>query len=436
MIYHLIGIGGAGMSVVAELLAARGEEVQGSDAMSGTRTAALQGVGVRVFIGHDSAHVPENATVVVSTAIAESNPELAIARARGQRVIHRSEALSLAADGLDFVAVAGSHGKTSTTAMIAFGLMQAGRDPSFAIGGTLSGSGQGARLGGGSMFVAEADESDGSFLNYAPSIAVVTNIERDHPEKYRTDSEFEEVFEEFARRIVPGGLLVVCADDGAAARLAESSPARVVRYGQTVEPVGDDLQLAGSTVRGEGWELPLTLPVPGTHNRLNALAAIAVARELGVEPVGMVGALERFPGTGRRFETRGTRQGVTVIDDYAHHPTEIAATIASARQTARGRVLVLFQPHLYSRTESFASDFARALDLADDVIVTAIYRSREEPRELTSEIITDQMERGEYVEDQVAAAQELASRARGGDIVLTVGAGSVTEMASVVLESL
>lgn len=436
MTYHFIGIGGAGMSVVARLLAARGDAVQGSDSKAGAVTAALESEGIRVFVGHDAAQVPAEATVVVSSAIREDNPELAVARSRGQRTIHRSEALALAAGGQDFIAVAGAHGKTTTSAMIAYGLLRAGRDPSFAIGGTVRGVGSGARTGAGGVFVAEADESDASFLNYTPSVEVVLNVEPDHLDTYGSAEAFERAFVDFAARLRPDGLLIVCDDDAGARRLAERVNVRTVRYGRAVEPRGPDLRVGRGRVSGDGWSVPLSLRVPGAHNELNAAAALAVARELGVDVHDMAEALSSFQGTGRRFEPRGERNGILVIDDYAHHPTEVAATIAAARERTAGNVRVLFQPHLYSRTENFASEFAHALDGADDVIVTAIYAAREEPRELTSRIVTDRMVRGQYIADRDEAARVIAARALPGDLVITMGAGDITEAADVVVEAL
>ncbi|SNU01237.1 UDP-N-acetylmuramate--L-alanine ligase [Ruaniaceae bacterium KH17] len=434
--YHFIGLGGSGQNVVARLLAARGETVQGSDNDPASHLHGLADEGITVHIGHAAENVPDDAVVVISTAISEANPELAIARKRGQRVIHRSEALALAAQGMEFVSVAGSHGKTSTTGMIAYGLATVGLDPSYAIGGELSGTGTGAHLGKGNVFVAEADESDGSFLNYDTRIGVITNIERDHPQKYKTDEQFEEIFHEFAAQIRPEGLLVVCGDDEGARRVAQKAPVRTVQYGRTVAPEGLNIHVGEGEFSGDGWTVALRPTTPGSHHELNSAAAIAVARELGVAPAEMAAALASYPGTGRRFEVRGVKSGVTVVDDYGHHPTEVAATIATAREIAEGRVLVLFQPALFTRTIEFAAEFAAALDTADEAIVCDIYGSREAPMGFTSEIITEKMAAGEYIPDRFDAARELASRARPGDYLITLGSGSVTEMVPVVLDTL
>ncbi len=393
------------------------------------------------------------AAVVVSSAIRESNPELAVARRRGQRILHRSQALALAAAGRDFVAVAGAHGKTTTSAMIATALNGLGLDPSWAIGGTVMGVGGGGRLGGGRIFVAEADESDASFLNYAPRLALVTNVEPDHLDHYGSREAFEEAFADFTRRIVPGGLLVVCADSDGARRLAAqavSEGIRAVSYGrgQGVDGVERHVRLgaadrgpsgiSGEVDDGDG-AVTIELGVVGEHNLLNAAGAWTAGVELGVGRREMAAALAGFAGTGRRFELRGVASGVRVVDDYAHHPTEVEATLRTARDVVGdGAVRVLFQPHLYSRTREFAREFARALGLADDVVVTSVYGAREDPVDgVEGDLITSHMAgAGQYVADRLEAARAIASRCAPGDLVLTVGAGDVTELAPVILETI
>ncbi|MET3976129.1 UDP-N-acetylmuramate--L-alanine ligase [Cellulosimicrobium sp. 4261] len=457
---HLVGVGGAGMSVVARLLAAHGVPVQGSDARDGDALAALRADGVRVWVGHDAAHVAGADTVVVSSAVRETNPELAAARAAGLRVLHRSQALAaLMARGRS-VAVAGAHGKTTTSAMIATVLRGAGLDPSFAIGGTVLtevGPVAGGHLGS-DVLVAEADESDGSFLNYAPDVAVVTNVEPDHLDHYGSRAAFEQAFVDFAARIVPGGTLVACADDAGARALAVAHArdgGAVVTYGTSadadvrvagVAPTEDAgrpgvrASLTGTVGAARVDELELRLRVPGHHNALNATAAVVTAVVLGVDPAAAVAAAHGFLGTGRRFEARGEAGGVRVVDDYAHHPTEVAALLAAARPVAAGgRVLVLFQPHLFSRTATFAREFAQALAGADEVVVTGVYAAREEPDPAVSaRTITDLVDAPGVVvaavEDRVEAAHRVADAARPGDLVLTVGAGDVTELGTVVLE--
>ena len=469
---HLIGAGGAGMSAVAALLAARGVVVSGSDARDSVALAAVRASGVRTWVGHDAAHVEEADVVVVSTAVRESNPELARARALGLRVVHRSQALAALMDGRTAVAVAGAHGKTTTSAMTAVILSMAGLDPSYAIGGTVLGVAGpdvslpvgGARNGTGRVFVAEADESDGSFLAYAPTIAVVTNVEADHLDHYGSLAAFEAVFVEFAERIVDGGWLIACADDAGARRLVEtvrtalsSRGVRVVTYGTGDAPVGADAHVTVSdfvalgdgsravvrTRAGAPWlpatSVALDLAVPGVHNAANATAAWIAAVLLGVDPVVAAAGVAAFRGTGRRFEDRGSAGGVRVVDDYAHHPTEVAALLRAARSVAgSGRVLVVFQPHLFSRTRVFAHEFADALALADVVVVTGVYAAREDPEPgVTGALIVDAMAgSGEYVADRIEAALRLAGAARAGDLVLTVGAGDVTELGPIILGEL
>lgn len=437
MNYHFIGIGGAGMSVVAELLAGKGEHVSGCDRSESTSVARLRAGGIEVAVGHSADHVREGVTVVRSTAIREDHPEIARAREIGAPILHRSEALALASSGRDFVAVAGAHGKTTTSAMLAVALREAGADPSFAIGGTVMGLGVGAHLGEGPAFVAEADESDRSFLNYQPRIAMVTNIEPDHLDFYGSEEAFEDAFLQFARRIVPGGLLVACADDPGAVRLLRAAAAEGIRtcsYGRGEA----DVRLEGTRVTINGATYELDLAVGGDHNLLNAAGALAVGVELGVPTDEFVRALGAFGGTARRFELRGEAGGVTVVDDYAHHPTEVAATLQTARAAAgAGRVLVLFQPHLYSRTREFAGRFADALRAADYVVVTGIYGAREDPIPgVTSGLITAELDGSSYIEERIAAAEAIADEARPEDLVITMGAGDVTELASVILERL
>ena len=478
--FHLIGIGGAGMSVVAQLLAARGARVSGSDAHGGPAFDHLSDLGITTHLGHDAAHVPERSTVVVSTAIKETNPELAEARRRGQEVIHRSQALALAAQGLDFVAVAGAHGKTTTSGMLAEALTDAGADPSFAIGGVVRALGTGAHLGSGSALVAEADESDRSFLNYSPRVEIVTNIEPDHLDSYGTAEAFEAAFVDFAHRLVPGGLLIACAQDPGSLRLARSAAAeglRVVTYsfgGPDTLPGGTlvgeghvhlDIQDRGASstqalltlttatdresAGGTGEEpsrspVELVLAVPGDHVALDAAGAWAAGIELGVEPARMARALGVFGGTGRRFEDRGEADGVRVIDDYAHHPTEIEALLRTARGVAQergGRVLVLFQPHLFSRTRAFADRFGQALALADAVVVTDVYPARETQADfpgVTGDTVAQRVPggRARFVAERLDAARAVADSARPGDLLLTVGAGDVTELAATALADL
>lgn len=447
--FHFIGIGGAGMSVVAELLAARGARVTGSDRADSDVLARLNEKGIRAFVGHDATHVDDDATVVVSTAIRESNPELARARELGLDVIHRSQALALAASGMRFVGVAGAHGKTTTSGMIAVGLRAAGLDPSVAVGGIVPQFGSGAHLGTSDVFVAEADESDGSFLNYTPSIEVVTNVEPDHLDRYGTREAFEAIFVDYAKRLVPGGLLVCCAEDAGTARLSESARElgiRVVTYGRPDKSVVDvdvticDVEMTPSSCRARvsygDISAELSLGVSGVHNILNAVGAWIAGVELGVEPGLMASSLAGFTGTARRFELRGTVGDRRVFDDYAHHPTEVSVAIEQARLVADGAdVTVVFQPHLYSRTRLFADRFAKALSGADHVVLADIYAAREdEDPAVTSGLIADQIEGAECVHDMHEAARTGARLAGSRGVLITMGAGSITQCADDVID--
>ena len=447
---HLIGIGGAGMSGIARILLARGREVSGSDAKDSRTVLALRALGAKITIGHDPAHLPdEPATVVVSSAIRSTNPELAAARERGLPVVHRAQALAALTAGRRLAAVTGTAGKTSTTSMLTVALQHCGFDPSFAIGGDLTASGSGAHEGSGDVFVVEADESDASFLSFAPEIAVVTNVEADHLDHYGSAEAYVAAFSDFLDRILPGGSLVTCVDDvGAAAlaRVAEERGIRVLRYGRAD---GSDAQLvdftpdgAGSRVllRHAGAEHGLRLAVPGEHMALNALAALLAGVEFGADAPGMLAGLAAFDGVRRRFEFRGRAAGVAVYDDYAHHPSKVAAQLRAARPVVGhgGRLLVAFQPHLYSRTRQFAAEFGAALGLADEVVVLDVYAAREDPEPgvtgaLVAGAVALPRERVHYVPRWADAPAFVAGLARPGDLVITMGAGDITVLAPEIL---
>ncbi len=440
---HFIGLGGAGMSAVARVLLGQGLRVSGSDAADSKGLRALAALGAEVHLGHAADNVPGEGTVIVSSAIRGTNPELVEARRRSLPVLHRSEALAAAMHGQRSVAVAGTHGKTSTTAMLTVLLRQAGFGPSFAIGGDVAALGVNAEWTGGDIFVAEADESDGSFLNYAPLIAVVTNAEADHLDHYGSADAVHAAFRDFADSIGDGGLLVVCADDPGAAMLAEGLPAsrrvRTYGYAETADVRISGTRAVGSTTNSvlsfsiDGLDAvqELQLSVPGRHNILNAAAAFTVALELGVDPAVAATGLALFSGAARRFEARGEGDGVRVFDDYAHHPTEVHAALTAARTVAgEHRVHVLFQPHLFSRTREFAAGFAEALTLADTTTVLPVYAAREDPADdVGGWSITELMPAGtaRYVADPTEALHAVVGGARPGDIVLTVGAGDVTQ---------
>jgi UDP-N-acetylmuramate--alanine ligase len=448
---HFIGLGGAGMSAVARIMLARGLAVTGSDARDSPGLRALEALGAGIFVGHDAAHVSGADTVVVSTAIRADNPELAAARAAGVRIIHRSVALAAAMGEQQLVAVAGTHGKTTTTAMVTVMLQAAGVDPSFAIGGDVAALGVNAALGTGGVFVAEADESDGSFLNYSPQIIVVTNVEADHLDHYGSAEAVHASFDRFVALLPADGVLIACADDpGAAALVARAGGRQRVRtYGyadtadlrisETQEAEGTSLSRLSFTLDGEPAEQELPLAVPGRHNVLNAAAAFAVALELAVDPARAAEGLASFSGAARRFELRGEGAGVRVYDDYAHHPTEVFAALRAARSVAGGHgVHVLFQPHLFSRTRQFAQEFAAALEVADSATVLDIYPAREDPIPgVTSEMITSRLERpGGYEAEPAEALEQIVRRARNGDIIMTIGAGDVTQYGPMLVELL
>ncbi|MBW0092087.1 UDP-N-acetylmuramate--L-alanine ligase [Pseudonocardia sp. KRD-184] len=446
---HLIGIGGAGMSGIARILLARGAVVSGSDAKDSRIVLALRALGARVEVGHDPAHLPQApATVVVSSAIWETNPELAAARERGLEVAHRAQALAALTTGRLLACVTGTAGKTSTTSMLTVALQHAGLDPSFAIGGDLASSGSGAHEGTGDVFVAEADESDASFLAFGPTVAVVTNVEADHLDHYGTPQAYVDAFGEFLARITPGGTLVACADDpGAAdlARLAESRGIRVRRYGHgavDAELVEFRPDGAGARIvlRLAGTEHRLRLGVPGEHMALNALGALLAGVELGAPADVLLEGLAAFDGVRRRFEFKGRADGVAVYDDYAHHPSKVAAQLRAARDVVAGtgRVVVAFQPHLYSRTREFAAEFGRALALADEVVVLDVFGAREDPEPgVTGALVADAVPlpagHVHFVPGWSDVPGVVAGIARPGDLVITMGAGDVTVLGPEVL---
>ncbi len=452
---HMVGIGGAGMSGIARILLDRGAQVSGSDAKESRGIVALRARGAEVRIGHDPSALdmlPGGPTAVVTThaAIPKTNPELVEAGRRGIPVILRPAVLARLMDGYTTVLVTGTHGKTSTTSMTIVALQHCGFDPSFAVGGDIGQSGTNAHHGSGGTFVAEADESDGSLLEYHPDVAVVTNIEADHLDFYGTVEAYTAVFDEFVDRIKPGGALVVCVDDPGAAALADRARrrgVRVLRYGS--EP-GLEATLLDWAQQGTGavaeielgaQRLPRTmrLSVPGRHMALNALAALLAAVEVGADVDAVLDGLAGFDGVRRRFELVGTANGVRVFDDYAHHPTEVRAALtalrAVAEQAGAGRTVAVFQPHLYSRTETFAAEFAAALSTADEVFVLDVYAAREQPLAgVSGATIADAVTVPvTYVPDFSAVAARVAAVLTPGDVVVTMGAGDVTLLGNEIL---
>lgn len=456
---HMVGIGGAGMSGIARILLDRGGLVSGSDAKESRGVAALRARGAQVRIGHDASSLdmlPGGPTVVVSThaAIPKDNPELVEARRRGIPVILRPAVLANLMDGYTTVMVTGTHGKTTTTSMVIVALQRSGFDPSFAVGGDLGEAGTNAHHGSGECFVAEADESDGSLLEYTPDVAVVTNIEADHLDFFGSVEAYSAVFDEFVARLRPGGALVVCVDDEGSAALAERAAAngvRVLRYGSGDGSTGDlagtlvtwDQQGTGSVstvqLAGESHPRGMRLAVPGRHMALNALAALLAAVEAGADAVTVLDGLAAFEGVRRRFESVGTSAGVRVFDDYAHHPTEVRATLEALRAVAgHGRSIVVFQPHLYTRTETFAREFGQALSLADEVFVLDVYAAREQPiAGVSGASVAEHVSVPvRYVPDFSAVAALVAGSAQPGDAVVTMGAGDVTLLGGEILTAL
>jgi UDP-N-acetylmuramate--alanine ligase len=450
---HFVGIGGIGMSGIAELLANLGYEVSGSDARRSDVTDRLAGLGVRIATGHDAANVGDADVVVVSSAIRSGNAEVAAAQARRIPVIPRAEMLAELMRLRYGIAVAGAHGKTTTTSMVALVLDRAGLDPTAVIGGRLSAFGSNARLGSGDYMVAEADESDRSFLKLSPAIAVITNIDREHMESYGTWDNLQDAFADFANKVPFYGAVVACADDRPVRELLPRLTRRVITYGLSdAEITGEemDLHAFGSTCRvtrrgadGRGQVLGrLALRVPGRHNVLNALAATAVAVEVGIPFDKVASALAEFQGAERRFQVRGEADGVLVVDDYGHHPTEIAAVVAAAGAGIGRRIVAVFQPHRYSRTQQLMDEFAGAFAGASLIVLTDIYAAGEAPIEgITVDALAEAI-RGrteapvELVKSLHDIPAALARLTRPGDIVLTLGAGSIGTIGDRILQAI
>ena len=453
---HFVGIGGIGMSGIAELLTNLGYKVSGSDARRSELTDRLASLGVQIAIGHRAENVGEVDVVVFSSAIRPVNPELMVARTRRITIIPRAELLGELMRLRFGIAIAGAHGKTTTTSMIALMLERAGLDPTAVIGGRLSAFGGNSRLGRGAYVVAEADESDRSFLMLFPAIAVMTNLDREHMEAYGSFESLRDAFVEFANKVPFYGAIVSCADDPELAALRPRLTRRLVTYGVNTP----DADLTATSVKLEGYGSEcivtrrrvadgkvdtlgrLTLQVPGYHSVQNALAAIAVGLELEV-PFGRISsALAGFQGVERRFERRGVVDGITVIDDYGHHPTEITAVLSAVRAAKPARVIVAFQPHRYSRTRDLMDEFGAALAGADEVILTDIYAASEDPipgvtiDALASAVNAKRTTPVHLVRALDDVATTLASMATRGDVVMTLGAGTIGSVASRVVHEL
>jgi UDP-N-acetylmuramate--alanine ligase len=443
---HFIGIGGSGMSGLARIALSDGIQVSGSDVKDSSVLTALKALGATIYKSHAAENLADADVVIYSTAISASNPEMEYAVKRSIPILTRAQALALLMRGSRSIAVAGTHGKTTTSSMMTVALQACGVDPSFAIGGTLMASGSNAHRGTGDYFVAEADESDGSFVEYKPLAAIVTNIEHDHVDFFETAAEVTAVFEKFASTISPEGFLVYCADDDGSQKLgALSADYSRISYGAAegadlrVDQIS--LQPMGSTSRvlWKGRAVgTLELQVPGHHNVLNAAACLAMGLALGLQATQLLEGLHSFRGAGRRFELKATEHGIRIIDDYGHHPTEIKVTLDAARRyVGDGRLIVIFQPHRYSRTQAFLDDFARTLDLADDVTLLEIYAASEKPISgISSELIAEKMERGHFIPNFATASERVIEMAKPGDVIITLGAGDVNSLAPIIAEGL
>lgn len=448
---HFIGIGGAGMSGIAKVLHDRGVRVTGSDLKESRYARALSEAGIPVFIGHDAENLGDPEVVVVSSAIPETNPELAAARARGIEVWPRAKMLARLAGEDVTLAVAGTHGKTTTSSMLACVLEGTGNDPTFLIGGELNDMGANARCGEGGYYVVEADESDGSFLFLEPHLSIVTNMEADHLDHYASFQDIVDTFGDFVRRTPEDGCVVVCADDQGLVDLARrSARCRVVTYGMSAEA---DVRCDGLRPVGGGHEFEVRVPggapvaasvaVPGAHNVVNATGVIAAVWALGLDVPAAAAALAGFSGVRRRFERVGEVQGVIVVDDYAHHPTEVRATLQAARAAGHERIWVVFQPHRYSRTRLLAEDFGAAFGEADRVVLMDVYGAGEVPVPgvsgktlLDAILLHDRRAQVAYFPHRTDIEGYVVPRVRPGDLVMTMGAGDVTTIGGELVRAL
>ncbi|ACU74967.1 UDP-N-acetylmuramate/alanine ligase [Catenulispora acidiphila DSM 44928] len=441
---HLVGIGGVGMAPLARAMLGRGLPLSGSDIKDSATVQELRALGATIAIGQAPENLDGVDTVVVSTDIPAGNIEVVEAKARGLRLLHRASALASLMPGYRSVAIAGTHGKTTTSSMVTVALRHAGLDPSFVIGGEIGETGESGHAGSGDVLVAEADESDGTFTHYRPDISVITNIELDHPDHFADVAQVRAEFQDFAGRLEPGGTLVCYADDPAARTIAERTAARGVRVltygaGADVDIRVTDVSTVGgfpvfTLVTAEDAHGPITLSIPARHNALNAAAALGVALALGVDVEPYLEGVAGFSGARRRMQFLGEASGVKVYDDYGHHPTEIASVLSAARELAgQGRVVAAFQPHRYFRTNTFLHEFGPALGGADVVVVLDVYAHGEKPIPgVGGDVIAAETglppEASVFEPDFDRVPQRLAELAAPGDLVVTVGAGDVTEI--------
>ena len=445
---HFIGLGGAGMSGIARIMLAKGINISGSDAKDSSVLSGLKTVGAQVFIGHAASNIGDADILVVSSAIDQSNPEIIAANAKALVILTRAQALALLMSESKSVAVAGTHGKTTTTSMLTVALQQAGLDPSFAIGGMINRGGTNAHWGSGEIFIAEADESDGSFLAYKPFGAIVTNIELDHVDNFPDIESVNKIFVDFVNSIQPGGFLVAGIDSPGVAHLLSQIERRdieIITYGESADYSISHVSLQPTESHARITKLgkvlgEISLTIPGNHNVENATAALATAIKLGAPVADLLVGLNKFSGAKRRFENRGTVSGVTVIDDYGHHPTEVKVTLETAKRFAgSGRVIAIFQPHRYSRTAMFVDQFAEVLELADHTYLLEIYAASEAAMPGVSSILIANAMKSESVTfepSMIDVVSYAVSEAKAGDLIITLGAGDVNLLVPLILQTL
>jgi UDP-N-acetylmuramate--alanine ligase len=441
---HFIGIGGSGMSGIARILLGMGHQVTGSDVRTSPNISALEALGAKIAIGHDEINLGDADTVVVTSALWPTNPEYLLAKKRDIPIIHRSQALAHLASKRRLVSVAGAHGKTTSTGMIITALLGLDQDPSFVNGGVISAIGASSQSGKGELFVIEADESDGSFLHYDTSVALITNVDPDHLDHYGSIDAFHQVFADFANQSKE--LVVINADDSGAQAVAKLVSKPMLSFGEgpsadlRVSDIAEQANVSFS-ISYKQQKLPATLTIAGRHNAINAAGAVATLIGLGFSFEQSIAEVQKFGGTERRFELHGDRRGVKVYDDFAHHPTEVAAALNGARAVVgEGKIVTVFQPHLYSRTRLFAREFAQALEASDEVVLLDIYAAREDPEPgVTGELILNASSRKDkihYVKNWSEASTVAAQLASKGDFIVTMGCGDVYKMVPEIFEAL
>ena len=441
---HFVGIGGSGMSGIARILIGMGHSVTGSDLRDSSNVAALRELGAKIYIGHDQSHLGNPDTVVVTSALWPTNPEYALAKEKGIPVIHRSQALAKLASSKRLISVAGAHGKTTSTGMVITALIAMGQDPSFVNGGVINSVGQSSDSGSGELFVIEADESDGSFLHYDTAISLITNVDPDHLDHYGSIEAFHQVFADFANNSKE--LVVISSDDQGAKEVAKLVTRPMITFGEAMEStvrvqnIKQDARVSFELVYKDEVS-SATLILAGRHNALNAAGAVATLVGLGFDFEASLREVAKFQGTERRFELHGQERGVSVYDDFAHHPTEVEAALNGARAVVgAGKLITVFQPHLYSRTRLFAKEFAEVLAKSDEVVLLDIYAAREDPEPgVTGELILNNFSdrtRIHYAPNWDDASAMAASLAQAGDFIVTMGCGDVYRMVPQLLQEL